>query len=272
MEISSRGKLLALVGAAVLVVSACGGAGGETTPDPTALATTTTVAAAQEMDAGASMDETMGMEAGEHEHDEAPNAIAWDGPEAPTVRVTVTGDPESGWDIAAEVTGFTFSNPARLDHTPGEGHTHVYVDGRLISMSYEPVVHVAALEPGEHQATVTLSRNDHTDYSIDDELIEAVATFIVPGDVQAADLSITATYLNGEISGVEGRPRAAIDDNIEITLHSDVADMVHVHGYDLFLELEAGETDTITFVADIPGIFEVEFEDSGALLFEIQVG
>jgi hypothetical protein len=138
-------------------------------------------------------------------------------------------------------------------------------------MSYEPVVHVDHLEPGVHQAVVTLSRNDHTDYSLDGELIMAMAAFTVTGDVEAADATILVMYMNGEVTGVEGRPAVSVGDTVEITVHSDVADVVHVHGYDLFLELDAGEADSVRFEADIPGIFEVELEDAGALLLEFQV-
>jgi hypothetical protein len=266
-------RLLALIGAAVMVVAACGDAD-PTATDNVQLTTSTTAATSlDEVEQDQATDAAPAVDEGEHEHehDEAIDAIAWDGPGTPEVRAEVTGDPESGWDIAATITGFEFSSPSRVDHVPGEGHTHVFVDGQLLTMSYEPVVHIDYLQPGEHHAMVTLSRNDHIDYSIDDELIVAMAAFTVPGDVEAADADITVMYMSGEVSGVDGRPAVSIGDTVEMTVHSDVADTVHVHGYDLFLDLDAGEMDTIRFTADIPGVFEVEFEDSGVLLFEFQV-
>ena len=263
---SARLRILAIVAAAALVVTACGDATGEEAVAPTS---STTVLGT---DDGSADNNATDMTDGEHQHDDdAAAAYAWDGPEVPQLEVAVSGDPESGWDVAATITGFTFTDPTRTDHVPGEGHTHVFVDGRLISMSYEPVVHVPYLEPGEHEAMVTLSRNDHADYSIDGELIMAMATFTVPGDVVNADSAVAVRYVDGAVAGVDGRPAIAVGDTVEITVHSDVADLVHVHGYDLFLELDAGEMDTVRFVADIPGIFEVELEDHGVLLFEFQV-
>jgi hypothetical protein len=43
---------------------------------------------------------------------------------------------------------------------------------------------------------------------------------------------------------------------------------IHVHTYDYHLEVEEGR---LEFTADIPGIFEVEVEDSGLLLFQLEV-
>jgi len=52
---------------------------------------------------------------------------------------------------------------------------------------------------------------------------------------------------------------------------ADVVDEVHVHGYDLFADVAPGAPATINFVADIPGVWEVELEGAGALLVELEV-
>lgn len=52
---------------------------------------------------------------------------------------------------------------------------------------------------------------------------------------------------------------------------ADIADEAHLHGYDLFVDLEPGVPAEIVFVADIPGVFELELEGSGLLLAEIEV-
>ncbi len=54
-------------------------------------------------------------------------------------------------------------------------------------------------------------------------------------------------------------------------LTADVTDEVHVHGYDYYLDLTPGVAVELAFVADIPGIFEIELEGSGLLLFELVV-
>lgn len=46
---------------------------------------------------------------------------------------------------------------------------------------------------------------------------------------------------------------------------------VHVHGYDISRELEAGKTRTLSFPANIEGIFEIELEQSGTELGTLKV-
>ncbi len=56
-----------------------------------------------------------------------------------------------------------------------------------------------------------------------------------------------------------------------IRVTSDVADEVHVHGYDRTVPVAAGQTAEVTFVASIPGVFEVELERIHRLLFTLEV-
>lgn len=77
---------------------------------------------------------------------------------------------------------------------------------------------------------------------------------------------------------VEGEP-VEVGDRISVPAGATVrlavvlegAEEVHVHTYDLVLEVVAGEEATLDFVADISGIFEVELEGAGTLLFELEV-
>ena len=74
-------------------------------------------------------------------------------------------------------------------------------------------------------------------------------------------------------SVVEGasRQRATVNQSVTIRVTSDVTDEVHGHGYDKKCEGAAGRTGEVTFVANIPGVFEVEFERSHRLLFTLEV-
>jgi hypothetical protein len=56
-----------------------------------------------------------------------------------------------------------------------------------------------------------------------------------------------------------------------LVVTSDVADEVHLHGYDLSADVEAGGSAAIPFTATIVGRFEVELEDRGVQLAEIEV-
>jgi hypothetical protein len=60
-------------------------------------------------------------------------------------------------------------------------------------------------------------------------------------------------------------------DRIEFRVRHDAPEHVHVHGYDIVEDLEPGKTVTLSFKADITGIFEVELEDSATPIGELKV-
>ena len=76
----------------------------------------------------------------------------------------------------------------------------------------------------------------------------------------------------GEVSGDTGRVPVAAGEHVTLVLTSDVADEVHVHGYDLEADLSPGQPTEIAFDATIPGVFEVELHEAGTQLLSLQVG
>ena len=60
-------------------------------------------------------------------------------------------------------------------------------------------------------------------------------------------------------------------DTVRFRVRADIADEVHVHGYDLMKDVEPGETVTFSFPADITGIFEIELEDAGEQIAQLRV-
>lgn len=88
----------------------------------------------------------------------------------------------------------------------------------------------------------------------------------------AARITVIAVEVaNGAVVDGQEEYEVARDAVVEIIVTADVSDEVHVHGYDEFADVAPGEAGTLTFVASIPGIFEVEFEGSGLLLFDLVV-
>jgi hypothetical protein len=61
------------------------------------------------------------------------------------------------------------------------------------------------------------------------------------------------------------------NENAVFTVKSDVADEVHVHGYDVMKDVEAGGSAEFDFKADIPGVFEIELEDAGIEIARLRV-
>jgi len=77
---------------------------------------------------------------------------------------------------------------------------------------------------------------------------------------------------------VDGAPkggivRKAVDkgNRVVLVVTSDVADHVHLHGYDIMRDVAAGGTARIRFRATVPGRFEVELEDRGAQIADMTV-
>ena len=91
-----------------------------------------------------------------------------------------------------------------------------------------------------------------------------------PPTTEAGPLLISINVYDGI---AEGDEHLVIErgTTIELVVTSDVADEIHVHGYDYKADVEAGGTAKITFVADLPGIYEVELEDSRLVLIELEI-
>ena len=58
---------------------------------------------------------------------------------------------------------------------------------------------------------------------------------------------------------------------VELVVGSDVAEEVHVHGYDRRAYVTAGAAATLRFVADLPGVVDVELEGAGVPLGRLAV-
>ena len=87
-----------------------------------------------------------------------------------------------------------------------------------------------------------------------------------PGTVR-----INYTIRGGQPVGGIARDSVARGRIVVIRVTSDVADHVHVHGYDLMADVAPGAPATIRFTADAPGRFEIELEDSGVQIAELEV-
>jgi hypothetical protein len=60
-------------------------------------------------------------------------------------------------------------------------------------------------------------------------------------------------------------------DRVLLVVKSDVADEIHLHGYDASRDVEAGGTARLAFTAKLVGRFEVELEQRGVPIAEITV-
>ena len=229
---------------------------------------TTTTGIVMTMDDTDDADDMDDMEHTEDGHEHSEDGREWEGT-PPVLELRIDDGPD-GPIAVLEASGFSFIDPSTDEHVPGLGHTHVFVDGQLQEMSYNAAVPLGELAPGSHHIEVTLASGDHADFLIDGEVLGASTMFEVAGDVAAADLLVSVDFTGGAVEVPDDRFEVARHGFVEITITSDVADEVHVHGYNLTRAFDAGTT-TVRFTAGIPGVFEVELEDSGHALFELTV-
>ena len=91
----------------------------------------------------------------------------------------------------------------------------------------------------------------------------------VPSD--NAQQTVTLTVSGGKVTGQTGRVKVALGTRLRITVTSDVADEIHVHVYDLTQQVSANASASIEFVADKPGVIEVELERAGLSLTRLEI-
>jgi hypothetical protein len=60
-------------------------------------------------------------------------------------------------------------------------------------------------------------------------------------------------------------------DQVRFRVKSDVADEIHVHGYDFHKDVPAGGAVSFSFPAKIEGVFVIELENRGEQIAELRV-
>ncbi|MCY3634645.1 MAG: hypothetical protein OXH23_03435 [bacterium] len=217
----------------------------------------------------------------DHDHDHA-TLMEVDYEPVPTIELRTHLDPASGVNLEIITTGFTLApERASTDPIDGEGHFHIYVDGVKLRRLYAHWAHVDLKEPGDYEIRVELSANNHATLAVNGVKLDATAVVTIPGaaeDPEPVEMDDSAGItIEVEVAGskpVDGVQRHRIDagDDVTIIVTGDTTDELHVHGYDIVVPFAPGQPGTITFEANIPGIFEVESHHHGDLVMELQVG
>jgi hypothetical protein len=120
----------------------------------------------------------------------------------------------------------------------------------------------------------------------DDEVGTTESTRTQPTLPTTTDTTTTTTQTTTEVERptvlrvrvVGGVPKSGIvrktvdkGDRVVIVVTSDVADEVHLHGYDIMSNVAAGGSARLRFRATLPGRFEVELEDRGVQIADLTV-
>lgn len=81
----------------------------------------------------------------------------------------------------------------------------------------------------------------------------------------------TVLVRNGQPMGGVLKIDVKEGDRIEFKVDSDLSEEIHVHGFDVSKDVDAGQTVKLAFDADFTGIFETELEGTAVPIAEIQV-
>lgn len=258
--------LMGLLAALCLLAAACGNNDDAAVPPPTAAPTTPETTADDS--------EEMAMDDG-HDHDHT-TLMEVDYEPVPTIELRTHLDPKSGVNLEVISTGFTLA-PARASTEPvaGEGHFHIYVDGVKLRRLYANWAHVDLQEPGDYEIRVEMSANNHAPLAVNGVKLDDTAMVTIPGLNDGVDAVPDATI---EVEMAGGKPVGGVQrfqigarDTVTIVVSGDTADELHIHGYDLVVRFAPDQPGTITFEADIPGIFEAETHHHGDLVMELEV-
>ena len=82
---------------------------------------------------------------------------------------------------------------------------------------------------------------------------------------------VSIVVVNAAPKGGIVRQTLSEGDHVVLVVNSDVADEIHLHGYDKSTDVTAGGTARLPFTATIPGRFEVELESRAVQIADLTV-
>jgi hypothetical protein len=112
-------------------------------------------------------------------------------------------------------------------------------------------------------------------------LVAALVVAFVIAKGSGSDNNKTSTASSSGpvvIDVVNGKPQGGIQkitvkkgQPVRFTVHSDVADEIHVHGYNFHKDVKKGGSVSFDFPATIDGIFVIELESRSEQIASLQV-
>ena len=106
---------------------------------------------------------------------------------APKATLEIEKDPTGGFNVHVVTSNFVWRpEMASMQHVAGEGHAHVYLDGRKIMRIYNEWFHLNTYQfstrPGEQLLSIEFVGNDHAPYTIQGLPVGAEQLVDVPSD------------------------------------------------------------------------------------------
>jgi hypothetical protein len=98
------------------------------------------------------------------------------------------------------------------------------------------------------------------------------AVLVACGSTAPAAPRVELSYVHGAVVGGVTRHAVPLGSTVELVVASDVTDEVSVRGYERSGYVTGGASTTLRFVADRPGLFEVELVQRMVPLGQLDVG
>jgi cytoskeletal protein RodZ len=151
-------------------------------------------------------------------------------------------------------------------------------DGSGSDSSSSPSAQTTAAQstsaPSTTTSTTTTETTDSTDSTTTDDG-SGSETGSTSDSTSTSDATVPASQT---INVVNGQPQGGVktvsfkkNDQVVLKVNSDVADEIHVHGYDLKKDVAKGGSVTFRFKGTIEGRFEVELENAGTQIANLEV-
>jgi heme/copper-type cytochrome/quinol oxidase subunit 2 len=151
-------------------------------------------------------------------------------------------------------------------------------DGGSSSSSSQTTATQTATSNGTQSTTGSTSTSADSTTSTSEDSTTSTSDDTTPDDSTSTSTSTDTEPAVQTIVVENGKPQGGIQkisskkgDQVGFKVTSDVADEVHVHGYDLKKDVEAGGSVSFAFEATIEGRFEVELENAGTQIANLEV-
>ena len=162
---------------------------------------------------------------------------------AETSAVNITRAKDGGWDLAI-VSNATLS-----------------IDGKKIADASAPGYHLNALAPGAHKIEITFA--DREGKPAVERLMlrepRAKPRAGAPAEPKTIDIAIAGTKVTATGAAIAaGTLRVTQGDLLRLRFQADAAMALHLHGYDIEVDVTPQSPATMVFDADVAGRFAVE--------------
>jgi hypothetical protein len=137
---------------------------------------------------------------------------------------------------------------------------------RLIPLLVALVVALPLVGCGDDEAAPTTTTDTTTTTTTTEPPTTTTTTPPPPGPTV-----VRIRVVNGAPQGGIVRETVSQNDRVVLVVTSDVADHVHLHGYDIMRDVAPGRVTRLPFRATLPGRFEVELEERELQIADITV-